>query len=95
MEWYIILVLVVLALLFIVILLFSKVFRQKVYDFVCEAETKITGSKKGQERYNKVVSDIRAFLPQPLHWIFTEALIKKIIEGAVKKMKSVYEKTLE
>jgi hypothetical protein len=87
LEWYWIVLIVAVALIVIVLIFANKKFRGFVLEAVCKAEEEIQGTKKGQERFAQVVSQIRAIIPTKLQWLFTEARIKKIIEWAVKKMK--------
>lgn len=62
-------------------------FKETAYKFVVLAEYYITGTKKGQERFNYVIRTIYNYVPSSLRFIFTEKRIKNIIEWAVSKMK--------
>jgi len=102
MEWYYIVLLCLGGLVFLSLFVYSLFkntkFRQAVYKWVLEAEETIAGSKMGKEKFAFVVARIHEWIEgipgvgKWLHLIFTEAVITKIIEEAVAKMKKILEK---
>lgn len=87
--WYLIGLLIVVGFVF---LLQYKSFKKVVLDLVTIAENDIIGTKRGQERFALVVSQIHNIIPNKFKWFFTEERIKNIIEWAVRKMKQTLEK---
>jgi len=102
MEWYYIVLLCIAGVILLsgfTILLFKNTkFRKAVYNWVLQAEERIAGSKMGQEKFAFVVARIHEWIEgipvvgKWLHLIFTEAIIAKIIEKAVARMKETLQK---
>lgn len=70
-------------------------FRKVALDLVVIAEGLITGTKKGQERFDYVVSKIYDYIPTSLRLLLTKRRIKNIIEWAVRKMKKYLAKGID
>ena len=87
-QWAYIVLGVAVFLILVVLLFTNKKFKSFVYQLVLSAEEHITGEKKGNERFEFVISKIREIIPSWLKWFFTEKRIKNIIEWAVSKMKN-------
>lgn len=70
---------------------YKKQVLEVAYVLVCQAEREITGTKRGQERKIKVTEWLRERVPFPFSLILSDALIDKVIESAVSKMKKTME----
>lgn len=70
---------------------YKKQVLELAYALVCQAEQEITGTKRGQERKIKVTEWLRERVPFPFSLLLSDALIDKVIESAVAKMKKTME----
>jgi len=60
---------------------------RSVYRLVCSAERQVTGSKRGQERKQQVMTAIHGLLPGWAKLFVSEKDLNELIEIAVQKMK--------
>lgn len=92
LNWYWYLLVILVSICIGILTTKYKSFCRIVYQFVLKAEKEITGSKKGKERFDYVVSIIISYIPLSLRWLLTKERIANIIEWAVIKMKESLEK---
>lgn len=84
--FYIILIVTGVAVILSFIFAKSKALKKLAYDLVVFAEKNIKGSKLGEEKLDFVIKELREYFPHFSTFI-TEAMLRKIIEAAVDRMK--------